>query len=95
MTLAKVWIGSGSSENCPQCGLDSMVVDSRPAPTGRRRRRRCVPCDLNWVTLEVPERETPPILEMELRLLRREMARNLARLDEVLEVLTVIKEDGA
>ena len=87
MTLPKVQIEAAPCETCPRCGFGSVVVDSRPAPTGRRRKRRCVPCDVNWVTLEVIELEVPPILEMELKLLRREMANNLARLDEMLEVL--------
>ena len=95
MILPKAQIEVGSCENCPRCGLDGAVVDSRPAPRGRRRRRRCAPCDLNWMTLEVAEFEVPPMLEIELKLLRHEMASNLARLDEMLEVLQVIREDGA
>ena len=87
MAIPRVQIEAVPCETCPRCGFGSVVVDSRPAPTGRRRKRRCVPCDVNWVTLEVVELEAPPILEMELKLLRREMANNLARLDEMLEVL--------
>ena len=42
------------SERCPQCGfLDNVVVDSRPSPMGRRRRRRCPHCDVSWSTVEI------------------------------------------
>ena len=43
-----------SAERCPRCGcVDNLVVDSRPTPAGRRRRRRCPHCNVSWSTVEV------------------------------------------
>lgn len=39
---------------CPSCGkTDSIVVQSRSAPFGIRRRRECTECGHRWPTLEV------------------------------------------
>jgi hypothetical protein len=44
--------------NCPECGVDSMVIDSRPAKSGRAvRRRRGCKCGARWSTIE--KREGP------------------------------------
>ena len=41
---------------CPQCGVPrARIVDTRPSPRGRRRRRKCIVCDHRWTTLEIPE----------------------------------------
>ena len=40
---------------CPECGKDSMVIDSRATPNGSvRRRRRCLDkkCAIRWTTYE-------------------------------------------
>lgn len=43
-------------ERCPKCnGSNVGVIDSRPEPYGRRRRRRCLGCGNRWNTVEVPE----------------------------------------
>ncbi len=41
---------------CPYCGRDSKVVDSRPIPDGIRRRRECTACGRRFTT---PERLAP------------------------------------
>lgn len=42
-----------SQGDCPQCGGDSKVVDSRRNRTGIRRRRECLKCAHRWRTLEI------------------------------------------
>ena len=37
---------------CPYCGRDSKVVDSRPIPDGIRRRRECTACGRRFTTHE-------------------------------------------
>src|SRR5437867_2226319 len=38
---------------CPACGEeDTRVLDSRPHPSGRSRRRRCAACGHRFATLE-------------------------------------------
>lgn len=37
---------------CPYCGRDSRVVDSRPIPDGIRRRRECATCGRRFTTHE-------------------------------------------
>jgi transcriptional repressor NrdR len=37
---------------CPYCGHDSKVVDSRPIPDGIRRRRECTTCGRRFTTHE-------------------------------------------
>ena len=45
--------GRMSSFTCPQCqSTEVAVVDSRPHPTGIKRRRRCAKCDHKFSTLE-------------------------------------------
>ena len=41
-------------KQCPVCGADSTVIDSRIDPQGRiRRRRKCEDCGFRYTTLEV------------------------------------------
>lgn len=40
------------SGDCPACGGPTQVKDSRPSPTGIRRRRECIECRARIVTLE-------------------------------------------
>lgn len=51
------WTGrqAGSSVwNCPRCGeAKSTVTDSRPGPSGVRRRRHCLACNWRHTTIEV------------------------------------------
>lgn len=47
-------IGGAGVDECPNCGSDQVgVFDSRPEPTGRRRRKKCEPCGHRWTTLEM------------------------------------------
>lgn len=39
---------------CPACSKDrSNVIETRPAPAGTRRRRKCLECEHRWTTYEV------------------------------------------
>ena len=41
---------------CRLCQSDkSVVIDSRPTPVGKRRRRECFDCGVRSTTYEVPE----------------------------------------
>lgn len=45
---------SGSLERCTSCGCEDVrIIDSRPTPEGRRRRRVCGTCQQRWSTIEV------------------------------------------
>lgn len=54
--------------NCPYCGGESRVVDSRPTEDGNavRRRRECLHCSRRFTTYEIVETEgesvRPPLL---------------------------------
>ena len=37
---------------CPKCGRESRVLDSRPEPNQVRRRRKCRSCDERFTTVE-------------------------------------------
>jgi transcriptional regulator NrdR family protein len=39
-------------EHCPKCHQDSRVVNTRPAPMSRKRRRECLACAYRWNTYE-------------------------------------------
>ena len=39
--------------NCPNCGGDTCVVDSRRNADSIKRRRRCLKCKYSFATLEV------------------------------------------
>jgi transcriptional repressor NrdR len=49
---------------CPYCGADSRVSDSRPAADGVRRRRECLECERRFTTYE---RLAPPEIRVEKR----------------------------
>ena len=39
--------------NCPKCGNDTHVVDSRPNDESVARRRECVACKYRFSTIEI------------------------------------------
>lgn len=39
---------------CPKCGVDTNVVDSREKPEGIWRRRACPKCGCRFNTIEIP-----------------------------------------
>ena len=39
--------------NCPHCGAETKVVDSRPLEDAVRRRRQCLLCYERFTTIEV------------------------------------------
>lgn len=41
-------------KHCPACGNEMTVKDSRPGPSGIRRRRECLNCGERVSTLEIP-----------------------------------------
>jgi transcriptional repressor NrdR len=49
---------------CPYCGGDSQVVDSRNAPDGVRRRRVCNECRRRFTTYEISR---PPSIKVQKR----------------------------
>jgi hypothetical protein len=53
----RIEVGSNAYiERCPKCGGKHVgVVDSRPEPFGRRRKRTCRDCRHRWWTVEMPE----------------------------------------
>jgi transcriptional regulator NrdR family protein len=57
-------------ETCIHCGADSLVIDSRPHPSHRRRVRRCinVVCRHEWTTYEslIDPDDIPPSLAARL-----------------------------
>lgn len=45
----------GTIAKCPSCGSTGIkVINSRPHPFGRERRRKCLGCGHRWSTIEVP-----------------------------------------
>ena len=43
-----------SIRNCPKCGVETFVIDSRPDPNGGiRRRRKCEACGYRYSTIEI------------------------------------------
>ena len=39
--------------NCPICGCETSVVDSRPSEDSVKRRRQCVECKHRFTTVEI------------------------------------------
>ena len=39
--------------NCPICGCETSVVDTRPSEDSVRRRRKCVECSHRFTTVEI------------------------------------------
>ena len=38
--------------NCPCCGRETRIIDSRPNSEGVRRRHRCMECGYRFSTME-------------------------------------------
>jgi transcriptional regulator NrdR family protein len=81
---------------CPTCGRKSMVVDSRPnaASLGAiRRRRRCLPCNRRWTTIEVlPDDAHNTFFPSERARLRVIAAEVKALADEVIKLVSKLNE---
>lgn len=78
-----------SAEFC-ECGGLGSVVESRPCPHGKRRRRRCQRCGLRWTTYEI--RQDPDCNGLELPIdqvlrLLRWLRAGLAMLEETISRL--------
>lgn len=43
----------GERMNCPKCGAQTQVKDSRDKGAGTRRRRLCVACNTKFTTIEI------------------------------------------
>ena len=68
------------SNQCPKCRGDlSVVIDSRDAKYGRRRRRECLrkTCGYRWTTTEVTVRESVSTIRKELGLEYRKQIVNV------------------
>lgn len=76
---------------CPSCGGDSYVTDTRLP----RRRRVCVACQHRWTTYEVtleeyaklPQRRVRNVVPIELRKEYRKLTRAGVSRDEALKAL--------
>lgn len=81
------------------CNADSIVLDSRPNGTGRRRRRKCPKCKTRWTTYEV--RDVDPTLArakitqatQQLRMASHHLATVTKHLAEVLEAVEYGEEE--
>ena len=74
---------------CQLCGADSAVRDSRPSPTGIRRRRQCLnaACGHRWFTYELA------IADIEnLRAMRVEVDNAIRTLQRLVNRLPVVPE---
>lgn len=70
--------------NCPSCGAESRVSETRRSPTGMRRRRACA-CGGRFTTLEIVVPDNPNF-RGELRLIP---TFELTRLRRLLDRLTL------
>ena len=49
--------------NCPVCGGNTIVADSRPQPDTIKRRRKCVECNYRFSTFEIDEDQYRNLVE--------------------------------
>ena len=52
---------------CPYCGVENngTVIDTRPTPYGRRRRRECANCGKRFTTIETCVNLWKPMIKKE------------------------------
>lgn len=56
---------NASVRQCPACGMEGYVIDTRAMTDGTIRRRRiCRECGARWNTKEIPVRERKPMSDM-------------------------------
>ena len=73
---------------CPECGGNSVVLDSRGHELGLRRRRGCIGCGVRFTTFETYAEVEPALAasyKKKLRATKERLATALAAADEILD----------
>ena len=66
-------------EKCPKCAVEAyLIIDTRPKPYGRIRRRRCHSCQATWDSVEIP---------IERFQAYQELTKNLSKLQNILSTM--------